>query len=148
MTWRPSASRIWAMPPPSTPTIIGSTTVSANSDATAASMALPPASSISEPAADASGWLVTTIPRDPVAGRFSQVNVAMRGGTGEITFIVRFQPFRDSQHRAALQRHAPNEVARLARLQQQDSGLLRELALPAERARHAEPGLDAEEGRA
>ena len=51
----PSGVRRCAMPPPSTPTIIGSTTVSANSDATAASTALPPASSICAPAAEASG---------------------------------------------------------------------------------------------
>ena len=51
--------------------IIGSTTVRANSDATAASTALPPAASISAPAADASGWLVTTIPRAAFTGRFS-----------------------------------------------------------------------------
>jgi hypothetical protein len=37
------------------PTIIGSTTVSANSVAIAASTALPPAASISAPALDASG---------------------------------------------------------------------------------------------
>src|SRR5262249_46222937 len=41
----------------------------------AASIAFPPAASISAPAADASGWLVTTIPRLPVAGCFSQLNV-------------------------------------------------------------------------
>jgi hypothetical protein len=44
-----------AWPAPKTPTIIGSTTVSANSDATAASTALPPPASISAPAAEASG---------------------------------------------------------------------------------------------
>src|SRR6185503_11690555 len=55
------------------PTIIGSTTVSANSAATAASTALPPAASISVPAAEASGWLVTTMPRAALAGRFSVV---------------------------------------------------------------------------
>jgi hypothetical protein len=43
------------IPPPSGPTIIGSTTESAKSAATAASKALPPASSISAPAAEASG---------------------------------------------------------------------------------------------
>ena len=53
--WLPSASRICAMPPPMMPTIIGSTTVSVNSVAIAASMALPPAASISAPAAEASG---------------------------------------------------------------------------------------------
>ena len=58
------------MPPPMMPTIIGSTTVSANSVAIAASMALPPAASISAPELDASGWLLTTMPRLPVAGCF------------------------------------------------------------------------------
>jgi hypothetical protein len=53
--WRPSARRICAMPPPKMPTIIGSTTVRVNRAATAASMALPPAASISAPAAEASG---------------------------------------------------------------------------------------------
>src|SRR5262249_36047624 len=57
------------------PTIIGSTTVRANRAEIAASIALPPAASISAPAADASGWLVTTMPRLPVAGHFSQLNV-------------------------------------------------------------------------
>jgi hypothetical protein len=33
-------------------------------------MALPPAASISAPALDASGWLLTTMPRLPDAGRF------------------------------------------------------------------------------
>ena len=51
---------------------MGSTTVRANSAATAASMALPPPSSISAPAPDASGWLVTTIPFEATAGCFSQ----------------------------------------------------------------------------
>ena len=64
------------MPPPSMPTIIGSTTVRVKNAAMAASIALPPAASISAPAAEASGWLVTTMPRAPVAGRFSQVKVA------------------------------------------------------------------------
>ena len=63
------------MPPPRMPTIIGSTTVSVKNAAIAASIALPPAASISAPAADASGWLVTTMPRMPVAGCFSQRNV-------------------------------------------------------------------------
>ena len=74
------------MPPPSTPTIIGSTTVRANRAATAASTALPPASSISAPAAEASGWLATTIARDPVAGFFSQAKVAKRF-TGARSFM-------------------------------------------------------------
>src|SRR5215813_3060920 len=52
-------------------TIMGSTTVRAKSAATAASTALPPAASISTPAADPSGWLVATMPRAPEAGRFS-----------------------------------------------------------------------------
>ncbi len=60
------------------PTIIGSTTVSANNAATAASTALPPPSRISAPAAEASGWLVTTMPREPVAGRFSQTKSVPR----------------------------------------------------------------------
>ena len=63
------------MPPPRMPTIIGSTTVSVKNAAIAASIALPPAASISAPAAEASGWLVTTMPRVPVAGCFSQRNV-------------------------------------------------------------------------
>src|SRR5262249_49570982 len=54
---------------------IGSTTLRVKRAATAASIALPPAASISAPAADASGWLVTTMPRVPIAGRFSQLNV-------------------------------------------------------------------------
>ena len=60
--WLPSARRIWQVVPPIRPTIIGSTTVSANCAATAASTALPPAASISMPAAEPSGWLVTTTP--------------------------------------------------------------------------------------
>jgi hypothetical protein len=36
-------------------------------------MALPPAANISTPAAEASGWLLTTMPRLAVAGRRSQV---------------------------------------------------------------------------
>ena len=75
-TCRPSAVRIWHIPPPISPTIIGSTTVSANCVATAASIALPPAASISAPAAEASGWLLVTIPRLPVAGCFCVVNGA------------------------------------------------------------------------
>src|SRR5947207_1341938 len=63
-----------ACPAPKMPTITGSTTVSAKSDETAASTALPPAASISAPAADASGWLVTTIPRAALTGRFSVSN--------------------------------------------------------------------------
>src|SRR4051812_18968187 len=71
--WLPSARRIWLVVPPIRPTIIGSTTVSANWAATAASTALPPAASISMPAAEPSGWLVTTTPLVPCAGCFSQV---------------------------------------------------------------------------
>src|SRR3954466_12645317 len=56
------------------PTIIGSTTVTDNSAEAAASTALPPPSRTSAAAADASGWLVTAMPRDPTAGRFSQAN--------------------------------------------------------------------------
>src|SRR5688500_15716136 len=56
------------------PTIMGSTTVSAESAATAASTALPPAASISPPAAAASGRLVTTMPRAACTGRFSVSN--------------------------------------------------------------------------
>ena len=74
MRWLPSARRMWQVVPPISPTIIGSTTVSANCMATAASIALPPAASISRPAAEASGWLVTTMPLVPCAGCFSQVN--------------------------------------------------------------------------
>ena len=55
------------MPAPNMPTIIGSTTVSANAVATAASTALPPIASISAPAADAMGWLEATMPREPAA---------------------------------------------------------------------------------
>ena len=53
--WLPSLSRICAIPPPVISTIIGSTTVSVNRVAITASMALPPAASISIPAAEASG---------------------------------------------------------------------------------------------
>src|SRR5215470_6310033 len=48
---------------PPTPTIIGSTTLSTAAEATAASTALPPCWRMRSPACDASGWLVTTIPR-------------------------------------------------------------------------------------
>src|SRR5258708_5202336 len=64
------------MPPPKIPTIIGSTTDSVNKADIAASTALPPAASIAAPAADATGWLATTMPRAPEAGRFSQSNGA------------------------------------------------------------------------
>ena len=46
-----------------------------------------------------------------------------------------------------MRRGTPDEIAALARRQLQDAGLVREFALPADRARHAEPGFDAEEGR-
>src|SRR5438876_3563647 len=72
--------KICAWPAPNTPTIIGSTTLSANNAATAASTAFPPPASISAPAADASGWLVTTIPRAAVTGRFSVWNVVPARG--------------------------------------------------------------------
>jgi hypothetical protein len=62
------------MPAPKTPTIIGSTTVRAKSEAMAASMAFPPAASISAPATEASGWFVPTTPREAVTGRFSVSN--------------------------------------------------------------------------
>jgi hypothetical protein len=70
-TSRPSARRITATPPPKKPTIIGSTTVRVNSAATVASMALPPIAIISIAAADASGWLVTAMPRWALTGVFS-----------------------------------------------------------------------------
>ena len=70
-TSRPSASRMRAVPPPKMPTIIGSTTVSVNSAATVASIALPPDAIISAAAADASGWFVTAMPREAVTGVFS-----------------------------------------------------------------------------
>jgi len=63
------------MPPPMMPTIIGSTTVSVNRVAIAASMALPPAANISAPALEASGWLLTTMPRLETAGIFWQSKV-------------------------------------------------------------------------
>jgi hypothetical protein len=64
---------MFAMPAPQMPTIMGSTTVRAKSEAMAASIALPPAASISAPAAEPSGWLVTTMPQDPRAGCLSVV---------------------------------------------------------------------------
>ena len=67
----PLGSRRWAKPPPSRPTIMGSTTDRVNKAATAASTALPPAANISVPAAEARGWLVTTMPRAPKAGCLS-----------------------------------------------------------------------------
>ncbi len=58
-------------PPPAGLTIMGSATVRAKRAVTAASMALPPASRAWAPAPEASGLLVTTMPREPVAGCFS-----------------------------------------------------------------------------
>ncbi len=55
------------------PTIIGSTTVSVNNAAMAASTALPPAAIISTAAAEAKGWLVTAMPRLAVTAVFSQM---------------------------------------------------------------------------
>ena len=52
-----------AKPPHRMPNIAGSTAVSVNNAATAASTALPPAASISAPTAGASGCLVTTMPQ-------------------------------------------------------------------------------------
>jgi hypothetical protein len=43
----------------------------------APSTALPPAAIISAPAAEASGWFVTTMPRVPRAGRFSQSKLVL-----------------------------------------------------------------------
>ncbi len=73
------------MPPPEKPTIIGSTTLSANRVATAASTALPPAASISAPAMAPSGLFAVTMPLEPVAGRFSQSK----------TTLARSRQFRD-----------------------------------------------------
>ena len=55
-------------------TIIGSTTVSAKSVATAASTALPPRASISIPALLASGWFDVTTPRDATTSAFRNAN--------------------------------------------------------------------------
>ena len=91
MIWRPSGRRMCDTPPPRMPTIIGSTTVSANSAATAASTALPPPSRISAAAAEASGWFVTAMPREPTAGRFSQTKGVARdreSGTGDMDAVL------------------------------------------------------------
>ena len=56
-------------PAPNMPIIIGSTTLRAKAEATAASMALPPIASISRPAAEPIGWLVETIPFVATASR-------------------------------------------------------------------------------
>jgi hypothetical protein len=71
-TWgsrvRPEDTTITPTPP--RPDMKGSTTLRAAATATAASTALPPASSISIPAIDARGWAEVTIPRRPItAGR-------------------------------------------------------------------------------
>ncbi len=58
-------------PAPKIVVIIGSTTESANIVAIAASTALPPWTSISVPANEASGWFDVTIPRAPIASCFS-----------------------------------------------------------------------------
>src|SRR5258708_11839796 len=57
--------------PPPTPLIAGSTTPIAKAVATAASTALPPARSISSPAAAASGCMAVTMPCSATASRFS-----------------------------------------------------------------------------
>src|SRR4051794_7518803 len=62
-------SRIRKKPAPNGETIIGSTTDSENSIATAASTAFPPEARISAPTAAASGWLATAIAVDAVTGR-------------------------------------------------------------------------------
>jgi hypothetical protein len=52
-------------------------------------MALPPDSNISAPAAEAKGWLVTTMPREPSAGRFSQLKAnARRAGSLEVIVLL------------------------------------------------------------
>ena len=51
-------------PPPKGPTIIGSTTESANAVPTAASKAFPPEERIDIPTDEATGWLEVTIPCD------------------------------------------------------------------------------------
>src|SRR5436853_5692017 len=58
------------MPAPKIETIIGSTTVSANAVAIAASKALPPRASISTPAAEASGWFDATTASEATSSRF------------------------------------------------------------------------------
>ncbi len=60
------------------PTIIGSTTVSANSAATAASTALPPAASISTPAADAERM----VGDDHASGRGGRSLLRLKDGAG------------------------------------------------------------------
>jgi hypothetical protein len=58
------------------PDIIGSTTFSVAATATAASKALPPASSISNPACVASGWAELIMPCLPTAGRDAELRLA------------------------------------------------------------------------
>ena len=53
-------------PIPPAPDMKGSTTFSVEPTATAASTALPPASSIRIPAMEASGWAEATTPRVPM----------------------------------------------------------------------------------
>ena len=64
----PSALRISTKTPPPSPAEKGWATERAKAVATAASTALPPASSISSPARAASPCDATSIPREPVAG--------------------------------------------------------------------------------
>ena len=59
---RSRASHTMANMSPPMPVMCGSVTLSTAAAVTAASMALPPARSTSSPAADASGWLVATMP--------------------------------------------------------------------------------------
>ena len=57
------------------PIFIGSTTDNANIVATAASIAFPPAVSISAPAADPNACVDAATPSYPTTGRFSGLNV-------------------------------------------------------------------------
>ena len=65
---RPSASRISTKAPPPSPAEKGWVTPTAKAVAIAASMALPPRSSMARPARAASFWVDTTMPRRPWAG--------------------------------------------------------------------------------
>jgi len=66
-TWRSRAEREISMSPmPPTPDMNGSTTFNVEPTATAASTALPPASSVSMPAIEASGCAEATAPRVPM----------------------------------------------------------------------------------
>src|SRR5438045_255841 len=62
------------MPAPKMLTIIGSTTVKAKAVAIAASTALPPRANVSNPAAEASGWLAATTTRDATTSSLLVVN--------------------------------------------------------------------------